>query len=90
MEVREDSVNIAVEAQNLFTDDVSESDENDSSSDSSEERESEQDTTEGTRGLKSRCPLNVLQSFHAVTGFPFDIMHDLFEGNFNCCSAWIL
>ena len=84
MEVREDSVNIVVEAQNLFTEYVSESDENDSSPDSSDESESE---TVGTRGLKSRCPLNVLRSFHAVTGFPLDIMHDLFEGNFNCCSA---
>ena len=34
------------------------------------------------RGLNSECPLNILQSFHAVNGFPFDIMHDMLEGKF--------
>ena len=32
------------------------------------------------RGVKSKCPLNVLQSFHCVQGFPPDLLHDLFEG----------
>ena len=31
-------------------------------------------------GVKHMCPLNSLQSFHATTGFPPDILHDLFEG----------
>ena len=31
-------------------------------------------------GLKSRCPFNELQAFHAIHSFPPDIMHDLFEG----------
>lgn len=34
------------------------------------------------RGLKSECPFNVLQSFHAVGSIPLDMMHDLFEGEF--------
>ena len=32
------------------------------------------------RGVKSQCPLNSLQSFHCVGGFPPDLLHDLFEG----------
>ena len=32
------------------------------------------------RGVKSRCPLNTLQSFHCVGGFPPDLLHDLLEG----------
>ena len=35
-----------------------------------------------TRGVRQECPLNVLQSFHCVTSFPLDLMHDLFEGRF--------
>ena len=35
---------------------------------------------DGKFGLKHMCPLNELQSFHAVTGLPPDCMHDLMEG----------
>ena len=31
-------------------------------------------------GVKHECPLNSLKSFHCTTGFPPDILHDLFEG----------
>ena len=31
-------------------------------------------------GLRERCIFNSLQSFHAVSGLPPDIMHDLYEG----------
>ena len=31
-------------------------------------------------GLKSMCPLNVLQSFHCVRSFPPDLLHDWMEG----------
>ena len=31
-------------------------------------------------GLRVRCPLNQLEAFHAVVGFPPDCMHDLLEG----------
>ena len=31
-------------------------------------------------GIKHHCPLNSLQSFHSLTGFPLDILHDIFEG----------
>ena len=53
----------------------------DISSESSENSEEERE--EGiidTRGVKHQCPLNVLQSFHAVGGFPPDLLHDIFEG----------
>ena len=32
------------------------------------------------RGIRSECPFNVLRSFHSVTGFPLDFMHDVLEG----------
>ena len=31
-------------------------------------------------GLRKCCPLNELNAFHAVYGFPPDLLHDLFEG----------
>ena len=31
-------------------------------------------------GLRKCCPLNELNAFHAVCGFPPDLLHDLFEG----------
>lgn len=31
-------------------------------------------------GVKSDCVLNKLTYFHAVTGFPPDVLHDLLEG----------
>ena len=33
-----------------------------------------------TFGLRQKCPLNQLDAFHAVLGFPPDCMHDWFEG----------
>ena len=59
--------------------------ESDSSTfDSDDEDSDDEDSDDGavvdTRGLKSVCPLNVLESFHCINGFPLDVMHDLFEG----------
>ena len=31
-------------------------------------------------GVKHECPLNSLKSFHCTSGFPPDVLHDLFEG----------
>ena len=53
----------------------------DSSSDSDEEV-SENEGVTAKRGIKQKCPLNVLRSFHSVGGFPVDLLHDIFEG---CC-----
>ena len=58
-------------------------DEEDDEEDDDEEDEAEEDDMEDeidTRGVKSRCPLNILQSFHCVNGFPADLLHDHFEG----------
>ena len=33
-------------------------------------------------GLRGKCPLNVLQSFHCVHGMPPDILHDILEGKY--------
>ena len=56
--------------------DVDTDDEDEDSSENSDEDEPVRDD----RGVKSLCPLNVLQSFHCVTGFPPDLLHDLLEG----------
>ena len=37
-------------------------------------------TPRGKWGVKSECPFNVLASFHSVTNFPPDVLHDIFEG----------
>ena len=70
---------------NLFDDSCYQEDTTD---DFSSEDEMEQDVmTEGRTmnnfGLRHKCPLNALQSFHAVTQFPPDCMHDLMEGKLN-------
>ena len=60
-----------------------ESKELDHSSTSSEEQPSEESEDEDETelfGVTHTCPLNSLQSFHATTGFPPDILHDHFEG----------
>ena len=31
-------------------------------------------------GIKHCCPLNDLEAFHATTGFPPDMLHDVLEG----------
>ena len=57
----------------------------DEESDVGEEEESDvgedEDMEVGqTYGLRERCPFNILQSFHAVYGFPPDLLHDVHEG----------
>ena len=81
-----------VSSENLFTAAVSDDDSNEESdneedvpavnnSDDSEFDEGGDSTSElRSYGLRRRCPLNVLKSFHCVLGFPPDVMHDLLEG----------
>ena len=54
-------------------------DDPESSSESEDETEEDNESNK-TYGLRKRCPFNVLQSFHAVFGFPPDLLHGLFEG----------
>ena len=53
--------------------------ESDEEAESEKEVESEEDITEHF-GVNGMCPLNALTSFHATTGFPPDLLHNLFEG----------
>ena len=52
----------------------------DSEVDLTESSEFDQEPPVDKRGIKSSCPLNVLESFHSVWGFVPDVMHDLMEG----------
>ena len=74
------SDNIEIDGDHLFPESTSESEGSDNEIDPDGEEETSSATDVQSRGLRSRCTLNVLQSFHSVTGFPLDIMHDLFEG----------
>ena len=38
--------------------------------------------SDSSYGLRFRCPLNSLQSFHAVVSFPPDMLHDILEGKY--------
>ena len=51
-----------------------------SDEDSSEENSLYDIDAENSYGINGMCPLNVLKSFHCTTGFPPDILHDVFEG----------
>ena len=73
-----EEMDIEIDQENLFTDLDSDNDESDESDES--ENDADAAAVIQTRGLKTECPLNVLESFHCVEGFPFDIMHDVFEG----------
>ena len=42
--------------------------------------EDDEDDETNKFGLRSRCPLNQLEAFHAIVGFPPDCMHDALEG----------
>ena len=64
-----------VQQGNLFTEFETE---NISSGNDSDEDEVIEDLN--LRGVKSVCPLNSLASFHCVTSFPPDILHDVMEG----------
>ena len=50
-------------------------------SDQDFEDESEFSPVESVHGLRSKCPLNRLQAFHAVNSFPQDSLHDVLEGS---------
>ena len=65
--------------EHLF-DEFDESDGREACDSDSEMDEEDQDERQRTFGLRQRCPFNVLSAFHAVYGFPPDILHDLMEG----------
>ena len=80
---------VEIDSENLFTEFITETDEeddsdvegNDSSGDDDGAGQVGRNTAAvNTRGLKAECPLNVLSSFHCTKGFPQDILHDVFEG----------
>ena len=73
-----DGESIEVDDEGDIEDQVAQEGEKESSDD--EQSGDEGGNTGGTFGLRQRCPLNQLQSFHAVTSFPPDCMHDLLEG----------
>ena len=73
--VTEEDVFYEVEEDQYDREDREEQDEDEEES-SEDEGPSKQDF-----GLKSRCPLNELQAFHVVLGFPPDCMHDWLEGS---------
>ena len=68
-----------VDEANLFTLDGEEST-NESDVSTEENIDTEEELASNTRGVKSLCPFNVLSSFHCVSGFPPDILHDMMEG----------
>lgn len=53
-----------------------------SDTDSSADEETDESGPEEQElfGIKHRYPLNVLKAFHSTSGFPVDILHDIFEG----------
>ena len=64
-------------------DNEKESDQEDEADSSCEESVCESDAEDDDIeefGVKHCCPLNVLQAFHATTGFPPDLLHDVLEG----------
>ena len=78
-----DAVDVDVNEDNLFTEfETLESEDSEADSEDNEEDMYEDETVLDKRGVKSECPLNVLQSFHSTSGFPFDVMHDFFEGSY--------
>ena len=68
-----------IEEQVLLPAEGSDDDESDDDVSESEDEEEEEVDIE-TWGVKSLCPLNVLQSFHCTEGFVPDLMHNLLEG----------
>ena len=87
-EVGEDAIAIQNLEQHLFDEYDEPSSGNEESCDNSfnvSDEESDvaedEDLEDGkTYGLRERCPFNILESFHAVYGFPPDLLHDLYEG----------
>ena len=68
-----------ITAVNLFDEFDEPSSEEDSDSDQELEIESENEDV-STYGLRWRCPFNTLESFHSITSFPPDFLHDILEG----------
>ena len=78
-----ESLTVEIQEENLFTEFDSDSggDSGSNIDTDVEERDSDSEVSiVNSRGVKSVCPLNVLSSFHSVTSFPPDFMHDMMEG----------
>ena len=83
----EDELNLFETRDETSDEEFDESDHDDDSQRSEDEADDSGDSDEGEvrnrYGLRKRCPFNSLQAFHAVYGFPPDVLHDLFEGSFS-------
>ena len=61
--------------------DEQDSDEQDSDEEANEaDNETDEEEEINKHGLRCRCPLNQLKSFHAILNFPPDMLHDIMEG----------
>ena len=65
----------------FFEDNLQLESQQDHSSSEDDEGDDGPEFASGSKGIRYRCPLNSLQSFHCVESLPLDLMHDLFEGN---------
>ena len=75
------------------SDEDGEEDVSDGTDDSQDDDMTDSDDSEtisNTFGLRARCPLNQLKSFHAVLALPPDCMHDWMEGVLAQASGLIL
>ena len=79
-------VEVAVTEENLF-DEIDEPGGNNDVIPVEPDEETEMETQQ--YGLRERCPLNELRSFHAVYSFPPDSLHDILEGNFMTCQMYL-
>ena len=59
---------------------LADSSNSDSDSSADEETDESDPQQQELYGIKHRCPLNILKAFHSTSGFPVDILHDIFEG----------
>ena len=72
------SEDVEVDAENMFTAEGLEGNEESSdSADSESDNEGDHDDVINKRGIKSSCPLNVLDSFHSITREAVKINHSV-------------
>ena len=75
----DDSMDVG-EASNMEHDMNSDSDTSDGEDNDEVTEDDENRGPEELFGVKHKCPLNILRAFHCTSGFPPDILHDVFEG----------
>ena len=81
--IRNDSVEDEIDIGDEEAGGDSENEEDNSDHSSDEESETDSGEDDGSLemfGIKHCCPLNDLEAFHATTGFPPDMLHDVLEG----------